>query len=63
MLSIGYQVGMAGWKRLLGMPFMSLAFSLVVVMIANMDNPVNGGFQVSHQPLVDTYEMMKRGSE
>jgi len=63
MLSIGYQVGMAGWQRLFGMPFMSLAFSIVVVMIANMDNPGDGGFHVSYQPLVDTYEMMKRRAE
>jgi hypothetical protein len=60
MLAIGYQVGMAGTSRVLGMPLMALAFSIVIIMIADMDKPGEGKFQISHQPLVDTRQMMER---
>ncbi len=60
MTALGYQVGMAGSTRLRGMPLMSLAVSLVILMIADMDNPGDGRFHVSHQPLVDTHQMMLR---
>ena len=60
MLAIGYQVGMSGRRRLFGMPLMTLGFSLVIVMIATMDNPGDGKFHVSHQPLDDAYQMMQR---
>ena len=60
MLAMGYQDGMAGSTRLLGMPIGAIAFALVIVMIANMDNPGDGQFHVSHQPLMDTFQMMQR---
>lgn len=60
MLAIGYQMGMAGPHRLYGMPLVTLAFSVVIVMIADIDRPGEGAFQVSDQPLQDTYQMMQR---
>ena len=58
MLAIGYQVGMAGSRRLLGMPVLAAAFSLVIVMIADIDRPGEGHIQVSQQPLADVQQMM-----
>ena len=58
MLSIGYQVGMAGSRRLRGMPVLAGAFALVIVMIADIDRPGEGHIQVSQQPLADVRQMM-----
>ena len=57
-LSLGYQVGMSGASRLLGTPVLALAFSLVIVMIADVDRPGEGLFRVSQQPLEDVRQMM-----
>lgn len=58
--AIGYQVGMAGTRRMLGMPLIVVAFSLVIVMIADIDQPGEGRINVSFQPLIDTQQMMLR---
>ena len=58
MLAIGYQVGMSGTRRMHGMLLLVAAFSLVIVMIADMDRPGEGRFQASQQPLVDVQQMM-----
>ena len=58
MVAIGYQVGMAGSRWLRGMPVLAAAFSLVIVMIADIDRPGEGNIQVSQQPLADVQQMM-----
>lgn len=58
MVAIGYQVGMAGARWLRGMPVMTAAFSLVIVMIADIDRPGEGNIVVSQQPLADVKQMM-----
>jgi hypothetical protein len=58
MIAIGYQVGMAGSKRLRGMPVLAAAFSLVIMMIADIDRPGEGNILVSQQPLADVQQMM-----
>jgi hypothetical protein len=60
MLAIGYQIGMSGARRLSGMPVMAGAFSLVIVMIADIDRAGHGKFQVSQQPVADVQQMMQR---
>ena len=62
MLAVGYQVGMAGTRRLLGTPVLALAFSLVIAMIADIDRPGEGIIRVSQQPLADVQRMMQRDS-
>jgi hypothetical protein len=62
MLSIGYQVGMSGTRRLRGSPVLAVAFSLVIVMIADIDRPGKGFMSVSQQPLIDVRELMLRES-
>ena len=53
MLAVGYQVGMSGARRLRGAPVLALAFSLVILMIANLDRPGEGVLRVNQQPLLD----------
>jgi hypothetical protein len=62
MLALGYQTGMTGTRRLLGMPVLALAFSLVIVMIADTDRPDEGFIRVTQQPIADVQKMMQRNS-
>jgi hypothetical protein len=62
MLALGYQTGMAGSRRLLGTPVLALAFSLVIVMIADTDRPEEGLIRVTQQPIADVLKMMQRNS-
>ena len=62
MLAVGYQVGMAGTRRLRGTPLLAAAFSLVILMIADIDRPGEGLMRVSQQPIADVQEMMLHDS-
>lgn len=62
MLALGYQTGMAGSRRMLGTPVLALAFSLVIVMIADCDRPEEGLIRVSQQPIADVRQMMLHDS-
>ena len=62
MLALGFQIGMAGTRRLLGTPVLALAFSLVIVMIADTDRPEEGLIRVTQQPIADVQKMMQRNS-
>jgi hypothetical protein len=62
MLAIGYQIGMSGANRLRGSPVLAVAFSLVILMIADIDRPGTGIMQVSQRPLIDLRESMLRDS-
>jgi hypothetical protein len=58
MLAVGYQGGMSGARRLRGAPVLALAFSLVLLMIADLDRPTQGMLSVSQQPLRDVQASM-----
>lgn len=58
MLAVGYQVGMSGKRRLRGAPVLAAAFSLVFVMIADVDRPLGELMRVSQQPIADVQQMM-----
>ena len=58
MLALGYQVGMCGRRRLLATPLLALAFSLVILMIADIDRPGEGFMRVSQQPIADVRQSM-----
>ncbi len=60
MVSIGYQIGIAGSKRSLAQPILAVSFSLVISLIAMLDRPHASFIKVSQQPFVDLLEMMNR---
>lgn len=62
MLALGYQIGMSGKRRLWGTPVVAAAFSLVIVLIANIDRPGEGLIRVSQQPIADVQRRMDRDS-
>ncbi len=62
MLAVGYQVGMSGSRRAYGTPVLAAAFSLVILMIADIDRPGAGLIRVSQQPIADVQQMMLRDS-
>ncbi|MBA4015691.1 MAG: hypothetical protein C0483_00740 [Pirellula sp.] len=62
MLAVGYQGGMAGVRRLMGAPVLAAAFSLVILLIADIDRIGEGQIRVSQQPIADVREMMQRNS-
>jgi hypothetical protein len=62
MLAVGYQVGMSGARRVRGTPILAAAFSLVILMIADIDRPGEGLMRVSQQPIADVQEMMLQDS-
>jgi hypothetical protein len=62
MLAVGYQVGMAGTRRLRSTPLLAAAFSLVILMIADVDRPGEGLIRVSQQSIADVQQMMLHDS-
>ncbi len=60
MLLLGYQIGLAGMRRVRGTPVLAASFSLVIIMIADMDRPGVGLMKVSQQPIADVQQMMLR---
>lgn len=58
MLAVGYQVGMSGMRRLRGTPILAASFSLVILLIADIDRPGEGLMRVSQQPIADVQQMM-----
>jgi hypothetical protein len=58
MLTLGYQIGMSGMRRLRGAPVLAAAFSLVIVMIADIDRPGEGFMRVNQQPIADVQQTM-----
>src|SRR5918993_4755370 len=42
MLALGYQIGMSGVRRLRGAPVLAVAFSLVLLLISDLDRPLEG---------------------
>lgn len=59
MVSMGYQMGIAGSKRSLAQPILAVSFSLVIALIAMLDRPGGSYIQVSQQPYVDLLKSMK----
>jgi len=59
MVMLGYQGGMAGSKRSLAVIALILGFSLVLVLIADLDRPGQGMLEVSQHAMVDLRRMMK----
>ena len=53
MFAVGYQTSIADSRRSIAMLLLAMAFSIVIIVIAALDNPSSGYLPVSQQPLVD----------
>ena len=53
MAAVGYQFGLSGTRSWGETVLLVLAFSLVILLIADLDRPQSGSVQVSQQPLLD----------
>lgn len=59
MAAMGYHGGLAGSTRSLASLAIALAFSGVMILIADLDNPAKGLIQTGQQPLMDVLKMME----
>jgi hypothetical protein len=59
MIAVGYQTAIAGSRRTWAMVIMALSFSIVIVLIAALDDPERGYITISQRPLVDLQSEMK----
>jgi hypothetical protein len=58
MASMGYQTAIADSRRTWAMVLMAMAFAIVIVVIAALDDPERGYLPVSQQPLIDLQAQM-----
>lgn len=58
MAKVGYQSGVSGPRRSAAMPSLSLTFTLVFVLIADLDRPLQGLLKVSQQAMTDLQRKM-----
>ncbi|TMI71136.1 MAG: hypothetical protein E6H09_14345 [Bacteroidetes bacterium] len=60
MLAFGYQAGVNGMRRLLQLPWLPVAFGLIIVLIADLNSSSSQrNFKVTQQPLLDVLKMME----
>jgi hypothetical protein len=57
--AMGYHAGLVGTTRSLAIIVVSLAFSAVIALIADLDRPQEGTLTVSQQALVDVRQLMR----
>lgn len=61
MFAFGYETGMNGAKRIFQMPFLPIAFGIVIVLIADLNSSgIQRRFKVTQKPLSDILEMMDK---
>jgi hypothetical protein len=60
MFAVGYQTAIAASRRTWLMLLMALSFSIVMTLIAVLDNPERGVIGVSQQPLIDLQREMSQ---
>jgi len=58
MVGVGYQTGIAGSKRSIAWPILTVTFALVITLIASLDRPDSGVMKVTQQPLIDLRDSM-----
>lgn len=58
MIGVGYQTAIAGSRRTWVTLFLALSFSLVIMLIVELDRPQAGSIAVSQQPLIDVKAWM-----
>lgn len=62
MIGVGYHTAIADSRRSRVAPILAVAFSLVIALIAALDDPGNSLIPVSQQPLIDVLSEMKAAS-
>jgi hypothetical protein len=63
MVAVGYQTAIAGSRRTWLMVIMALSFSIVITVIAALDNPERGYITVSQRPLIDLQSEMQQSQQ
>lgn len=58
MVSVGYQAGLSGTRRSPEMPILVLAFSVVLLLIVDLDRGQEGFLKVSKQSIIDVLRTM-----
>jgi fumarate reductase subunit C len=58
MSAVGYHGGVAGTNRSPAMLAVAIAFSAVIMVIADLDRPGEGFINVSQEPLIDLRDAM-----
>jgi hypothetical protein len=58
MIAVGYQTAIAASRRSWAMVLMALSFSIVITLIAALDDPERGYLPVSQRPLIDLQSEM-----
>ena len=53
MITVGYQTAIADSKRTWMLVVLALSFSIVIVLIAGLDDPERGVIAVSQEPLIE----------
>jgi hypothetical protein len=59
MIAVGYQTAIAASRRSWAMVLMALSFSIVITLIAALDDPERGYLPVSQRPLIDLQSEMR----
>jgi Protein of unknown function (DUF4239) len=59
MIAVGYQTAIAASRRTWAMVVLAFSFSIVIVLIAALDDPERGYITISQRPLVDLQSEMK----
>jgi hypothetical protein len=60
MIAVGYQFGLTGRRNLLIAAVLALAFSSVVLLIADLDRATEGALQVSQEPMLKLQEALQK---
>jgi uncharacterized membrane protein YbhN (UPF0104 family) len=58
MLAVGYEFGLSGVSNIFISFILSLAFSAIIVLIADLDRGVAGTLQISQQPLLELQQKL-----
>jgi hypothetical protein len=60
MIAVGYQFGLSGRRAILIAFVLALAFSAVVLLIADLDRATQGALQVSQEPMLKLQESLSQ---
>ena len=58
MLAMGYQFGLTGTRNLLISTVLGISFSLVILLIADLDRGAEGNLHVNQQPLIELQQKL-----
>ena len=59
MIAVGYQTAISGSRRTWAMIVLAFSFSIVIVLIAALDDPEHGYINISQRPMTDLQSEMK----